>query len=700
MKTMKNFLRKFRSFAGFPFVFLLIMIVFLGAALGTSGSTASTGDSFELQNSTDSNWSWVVFKITAPKTTDKDGKETAMDVRLHDVYVNLGSVYSNEETARMEMQWGSSATKPDDFFRLSKTKTAVLHNPKHVPEEGAAEKKPAASENHVNDYLYRWIAPFGFTDLEETSTYRTLTSAQYYKLVLPNKDADNKSFQNSNVLVNEIVFIGEVYKDTEGTGEFVVLPVEIDEERTHIPADKKKEGLERAAALIDAQQMPSFSESAYHQFGDEEEKVLMTLSEMRMGDRYVPNDTYAGDKTYNSLGLDLAYLGTLMFGMSPFGLRFFNVLASFGILVVGFFFVRKLFNSDKAGLSFAIIYALSGVSMSLAHIASPVMLGVFFLLSSLFACHRYFISGMKKSAAVQTVPLFVSGIAGALAVLVNGAFVIPVAGVVALFVLGAFRQHKKNRAALDEAIAFAEEERAAGIPAVSEDGKTESEGNRRVRHALSKYRYDTAAASGVFACSLILGIFVLSVLLALPVSYAANKIYYGIADASPNIFKVAYSLFAAGYKGPDASGWNYLYPLFTGAGERYAVTLGVMNFAATALGLLGIAFAVYRIVKLVKSKAAPLAYSNVAIPLAGLVLSLVTAAFAGGSVAFVLLANLFAFALVSGGGELFKEEGEKQAKAVFVVKAVALALLVVCFALVAVFTFSVPLPAAFMTKIF
>lgn len=695
---MKNFLRKFRKAVGFPFAFLLIMILFFGVVLGTAGSTASLGNSFELQYTTDSNWSWVVFKISAPKTVDEEGNETDMDVRLHDVYINLGAIYSTEETATMELQWGSVGTEAENFFRPSKMKGAVLFNPSYVPEEGATATEETDSKyNYVHDATYRWIAPFGITNLEETSTYRSLSSPIYLKLVLTKNDS---KYQNSNVLVNEIVFVGEVYKDSKGTGELVVLPVEI-ESRTHLPAENVKEALARAEALIDAQSMPVLSESSYYRYGNEEQKILHTLSEMRMGDMYVPNDTYVGDKTYNSLGLDLAYLGTLMFGTSPFGLRFFNALASFGILAVGFFFVRRLFSgSDKAGLSFAVIYALCGVSLSLAHIASPVMLGIFFLLLSLSACYRYFAYGMKKPSAKETVPLLVSGIAGALAVLVNGAFVIPVAGVAALFAWGVVRQHKKNRAALDEAIEFAEEERAQGIPAVSEDGTEESAGNKRVRKALSAYRYDTAAAVGVFACSLIFGIFVLSVLLALPVSYATNKIYNGIASSSPNVFTVAWRLFAAGFGGVDASGWNYLYPIFTGAGERYAVTLGIMNFAATLLGLLGIAFAVYRIVRLAMRKAAFAEYASVLIPLAGLALSLVTGAFAGGSVAFVLLANLFAFALVSGGGELFGQEGTKQAKAVFISKIVALALLVICFALVAVFTFSVPLSATFMTKLF
>ncbi len=689
---MKNFLQKFKKIMGFPFAFLLIMVLFLGITLGTSGSAATMGGkSLELQYTTDTNWSWVIFKIEAPEIEDKDGKNR--EVRLHDVYINVGSIYSENQTATLDLQWGSASTEANNFFKLSKMKHATLYAAPKDQVEG--EESSDATYNYVYSASYRWIAPFGVSELEEDSTYRSLTSASYFRLVIPKLNSKN---QNVNVLVNEIVFVGEVYDGSTGTGEYVVLPTTIDS-RTRVPAENKEEGLALAEALIDEQKMPSLSQSTFHCYGDEEVKMLYSISEIKMGSRYIAGDRYYGDTTYNSLGLNLTYLGTLIFGTSPFGVRFFNVLASFGILVMGFFLVRNLFKSDKAGLSFAIIYALCGVSMSLAHLASPIMIGVFFLLSSLFACHRYFERGMKKASALETLPLLFAGICGALAILVNGAFVIPVAGVAALFAVGAVKQHKKNRAALDEAIEYAEEERAAGIPAVSEDGTEESEGNKKVRKALSKYRYDTTAAVSVFVCSLLLGTFVLSILLALPVSFAVNKIYAGSASAS-NLFTVAFRLFAAGFASDGISGFNYFYPIFTGAGDRYAVTLGMMNFAATLLGLVGIAFAIYRIVMLAKNKAAWSAYTSVLIPLAGLVLSLVTGAFAGGAVAFVLLANLFAFALVSGGGELFKEEGEKPAKAVFIVKIVALVLLAVCFALTAVFTFSIPLPASFMTKIF
>ena len=694
---MKNFLQKFRKAAGFPFLFLLIMLLFFGVSMGTSGSTSSTGDSFELQYTTETNRSWVVFKISQPKKVDEDGRETTVNARLHDVYINYGTIYSQQETATLELQWGSSTTPSESFFTLSSMRKAVLFNDNYVAKEGDTPTAETDKySNYIHDGQHRWIAPFGVDLLAKNSSYRSLNSPIYFKLVL--SDVSSK-YQNSNVLINEIVFVGELQDDKGGTGEYVPLPVEIDS-RTYLPYEgKKEEGIERALALLDAQQVPTLSESGYYRYGKEEQKLVKTLAEMRMGSRYIPFDTYTGDRTYNSLGLNLAYLGTLMFGTSPFGLRFFNALASFGILIVGFFFVRRLFaGSDKAGLSFAVIYALCAASISLAHIGSPIMIGVFFLLASLASCYRFYALGMKKASPVATIPLLISGLCGALAVLVNGAFVIPVAGVVALFVAGVIKQYKKNRVALDEAIEVAEDEKAQGTYKLAKE--EESVGSKKVKTAYTAYRYDTVASISVFACSLLLGIFVFSMLFALPVSYATNKIYNGITGAGPNLFEIAYKLFAAGFKGWDASGWCYYYPIFTGAGDRYAAALGIMNFAATLLGLVGIVFAIYRIVILAKNKVAFKEYMSVLVPCAGLVLSLVTATFAGGAVAFVLLANLFAFMLVSGGGELFAMEGEKQAKAVFIAKIISLVLLLACFGLLAVFTFSIPLPASFMAKFF
>ena len=696
---MKNFLQKFRKIAGFPFLFLIIMVLFLGVTLGTSGSTSSTGKSLELQYNTSTNWSRVVFKVSAPKKVDENGKETTVSVRLHDAYINIGTIYSGAQTVTLELKRSTNATSSNttdlsDFSMTSGLKRAVFYNSAYVPKEGDEPwEETDSSANYVRNAEYHWVAPFGVSDLSDN--YNTVSSSVYFLLRHYNLNSE------SNLLINEIVFVGEVLDGKNGTGEYVVLPIEIDS-RTYLPYEDKEEGLKAAEALIDAQRMPVMAPSSFYDYGAAEQKMLMTLSEIRMGNNYVPFDWYSGDTTYNSLGLNLTYLGTLIFGTSPFGVRFFNTLASFGILTVGFFFVRRLFHgSDKAGISFAIIYALAGATISIAHLASPVMIGIFFFISSLAACYRYYALGMKKPTPAATMPLLISGLSGACAVLVNGAFVIPVAGVVALFIAGVIKQSKKDRAVLDEAIAFAEAETGKGsAPAKSGEGTEteEPDGKTKLQRAYNAYRYDLASAISVFFFSLVFGIFVLSILFVLPVSYAANKIYNGIAGTSPNLFQVAFKLFAAGFSG-DASGWNYLYPIFKGAGESFAVTLGIMNFAASLIGLVGIALFIYRVVMLAKNKAPFNSYLSVLIPCAGLVLSLVTASFAGGSVAFVLLANLFAFMLAAGGGEKLAQQGEKQAKAIFIVKIISLVLLALCFGLLAVFTFSIPLPATFMEKL-
>ena len=113
--------------------------------LGTACSKITTGESFELQCTTDTKWSWIVFKISAPKTVDERGKETTVSVCLHDVYLNYGKICSEEETATLELQWGSATTPVESFFTLSVMKKAVLFNPDYVAKEGDTSTAERAS---------------------------------------------------------------------------------------------------------------------------------------------------------------------------------------------------------------------------------------------------------------------------------------------------------------------------------------------------------------------------------------------------------------------------------------------------------------------------------------------------------------------------------------------------------------------------
>ena len=250
-------MQKFKKFVQIPaLVFSLIMLcltAMLGAAC-TPGPT--TGKSFELSIN-EENRSWVVFKVSAPTTVDKQGKETRMNVKLHDVYIHMSKICSDEQTATLELQWGASTTPADSFFTLSAMKKVVLFNPDYVQKEGDTRIEESDKySNYVHDWRYKWVAPFGVSELDDESSYRNMSSDLYFRLVIP---LVNSKYKNSNVVIDEIVFVGEVLDGEDGTGRYVVLPTEIDE-RTRLPYDseveRQEDVFERAKALLDVQRIP------------------------------------------------------------------------------------------------------------------------------------------------------------------------------------------------------------------------------------------------------------------------------------------------------------------------------------------------------------------------------------------------------------------------------------------------------------
>ena len=257
-------MQKLKKFTQASVIFFALIILCLAALLGAAcapgqeedddSTWEALGVSFELQGTSDASWSWVVFKISAPTTLDKNGNVTNTDVLLHDVYVNVNVIDSNVEAVTMELQWGSATTQPENFFTLSSMRKAVLFNPDYVANEGDAPiEETDKFANYVHQWRNQWIAPFGLENLAESSSYRSLASPIYFKLELP---IINRKPQSCSVIINEIVFVGEVQDKNGGTGEYVVLPVEIDA-RTRLGFETPSEGLKRAAALLDAQRLPN-----------------------------------------------------------------------------------------------------------------------------------------------------------------------------------------------------------------------------------------------------------------------------------------------------------------------------------------------------------------------------------------------------------------------------------------------------------
>ena len=680
-------------------IILIVALVFLVIGMSTLGSFYSAGDAYELKTQGNSaETPTVIFRLTNPSTTDEHGHSATQYLRLKHIYVNIGAAYIAEgETTTIRAEVAASTTgSVSNSRRFDYTFGNFVSATDEAQEDG---------EEYPNVY-YSWqdMVPAD-SDGWSISSYR------YVRLTA----------RDANVLLNEVVFVGEVMassaSNAEGTGEIVVIPATI-ESATPLMGETEEEAAARAAALLDSQVMPSLNSFRMNKLSDEETLSMMTIREMYTGAEYGEGNIYTGERVYGSVGEEILALGTLIFGMSPFGLRFFPMLAAAGALVCGAFLARRIAKKDAAGIIFAVLFALACAPLALGGLGTPLMIGVFFFLLSVNSCHYFYANGMRTEKFASALPLLVSGLAGALAILTHGAYLVPMVGVVALFACGMVRMRRARRVYLDKAIAEVEAEETApaepaeapapSAPAPEEDARPAlSPARRKVAVVAAEYRNKTSIALVTFLGALVVGAFVLGLILATPMYFTWLKLFDNPASPSMNIIALAATAFAGGFTGVNPGGmgssaWNVVYSISRVNGEAYsALYASVINFAALIAVLFAVVSAVVHLVMLCRTKEwgreERAAIRGIVVPAVGIILALVTAIFAKDAVQFVLLAYIFAFVLAA--AEAVKLMQTSKAKLVRILCWVELALLVVMFVLLFVFTTGLPVASGLLTAI-
>ena len=680
-------------------IILIVALVFLVIGMSTLGSFYSAGDAYELKTQGNSaETPTVIFRLTNPSTTDEHGHSATQYLRLKHIYVNIGAAYIAEgETTTIRAEVAASTTgSVSNSRRFDYTFGNFVSATDEAQEDG---------EEYPNVY-YSWqdMVPAD-SDGWSISSYR------YVRLTA----------RDANVLLNEVVFVGEVMassaSNAEGTGEIVVIPATI-ESATPLMGETEEEAAARAAALLDSQVMPSLNSFRMNKLSDEETLSMMTIREMYTGAEYGEGNIYTGERVYGSVGEEILALGTLIFGMSPFGLRFFPMLAAAGALVCGAFLARRIAKKDAAGIIFAVLFALACAPLALGGLGTPLMIGVFFFLLSVNNCHYFYANGMRTEKFASALPLLVSGLAGALAILTHGAYLVPMVGVVALFACGMVRMRRARRVYLDKAIAEVEAEETApaepaeapapSAPAPEEDARPAlSPARRKVAAVAAEYRNKTSIALVTFLGALVVGAFVLGLILATPMYFTWLKLFDNPASPSMNIIALAATAFAGGFTGVNPGGmgssaWNVVYSISRVNGEAYsALYASVINFAALIAVLFAVVSAVVHLVMLCRTKEwgreERAAIRGIVVPAVGIILALVTAIFAKDAVQFVLLAYIFAFVLAA--AEAVKLMQTSKAKLVRILCWVELALLVVMFVLLFVFTTGLPVASGLLTAI-
>lgn len=682
-------------------VILIIALIFLVIGMSTLGSFYSAGDAYELKTQGNSEETpTVVFRLSNPTTTDEHGHSSTQYVRLRHVYVNIGAAYIKEGgTATLRAEIASSTT---GTVASSRRLDYTFGNFVSATQE--TEESPEDLTEYADNIYYSWqdMVPQD-SDGWSVSTYR------YVRL----------TSRTANVLVNEVVFMGEIMESstsTEGTGEMVVIPATI-ESATPLVGETEEEAAVRAAALLDSQTVPQLNSFRMNKLSDEETLSMMTVREMYTGAEYGTGNAYTGERVYGSVGEEFLALGTLIFGMSPFGLRFFPMLAAAGALLCGAFLARRVAKNDWAGVIFAALFLLACAPLALGGLGTPLMIGVFFFLLSVNCCHYFYANGMQTEKFASAIPLLVSGLAGALAILTHGAYIVPMIAVAALFACGIVRLRRARRFYLDKAIAEVEAEEtgaaehtpAEPVSSASEESAQPalSPAKRKVAAVAAEYRSKTAIAAITFLGALVVGAFVLGLIFATPMYFTWLKLYDNPASPSMNIIALAATAFSGGFTGVNPGGmgsnaWNVVYAISRVDGASYsALYASVINFAALIAVAFAIVSAVAHLILLCRKKEwgkeERAALRSIAVPVVGIVVALITAIFAADAVQFVLLAYLFAFVLAA--SEAVGLMQTSKGKLVRILCWTELGLLIVMFILLFVFTTGLPVASGLLTAI-
>lgn len=426
----KAFFGRFSVWAKAAFVLALAVLV---AGLCTAGTARSTGGAFYATEERS-----VVFYL--------DYNEGATLGKIH---VNVGSacVPAGESftlTFRSALRSSTSSTSWSSSYGLGKV---TLYNI-YAPESGAA-----ARTNH------NWV-----TAVDRTGSSTSVSASRCLVQV---------SF-SGDMLVNEIAF-----EDTAGER----IPAYVTERearaafeaagnssawstnyRNYFAAQEKYGDVEK---LVDGD-LYNTGVTAYHDYTQEEMYTLAQIDGILLGGR-VPEGTFVSDADHGPFAVLLPLLGVLVFGRSPFGLRFFSAFAAAGLVLLAYCFMKELLSRERGqrgknevfALIFAALTACGGLVLTVGRLGLSYPFLALFLLASFAFLYRFFAFGIDEARPVRSASnILVSGLAFALAVACDPKAVVAAAGLLALFVAGAVRHARGHAAKVRAARAALSEQNA------------------------------------------------------------------------------------------------------------------------------------------------------------------------------------------------------------------------------------------------
>lgn len=424
-------------FTKFGIAAACLVLVFLIAGACTVGGFSSPGSAYYLPAD-----QYIVYYLDFRE--DEHG-DTAS---LASVYVNVGAVYTDiGDTFTLEFRHGNaSGSYTNGKFSSSGMGKITLANIYQAP--AADTEGEESADTAALGTNYGWVKAFDYT--EDPVSYSS------YRLVRVAASCD-------------MLLYGVAFVDTEGD----LIPAYTAEAdvrgffgssywpsyRDLFRANDRSSAygnLGDAAALTDGS-APAAGDTAYSQFTQDEKYTLLQIDNIRLGS-IVADGTYNASTDFGPLAALLPMLGTLIFGVCPFGLRIVPLLCTAGLIAVLYFFGKELLRRPGWGFLLAALTAFGGLALTAGRLGlayAPIALCVVAAYWCMFRFFRGGISAAKPAAGACSV--LASGLCFALAMALDPKCIFALLGLAGLFAAGMVRQKKKDAAALAKVRAAAAE---------------------------------------------------------------------------------------------------------------------------------------------------------------------------------------------------------------------------------------------------
>ena len=425
-------------FTKFGIAAACLVLVFLIAGACTIGGFSSPGSAYYLPAE-----QYIVYYLDFRE--DENG-DTAS---LASVYVNVGAVYTDiGDTFTLEFRHGNaSGSYTNGKFSSAGMGKITLANIYQAPAEDT-EGEEAADTAAALGTNYGWVKAFDYT--EDPVSYSS------YRLVRVSASCDMLLYGISFVdTQGKVIPAYTAEADVRGFFGSSYWPSYRDLFRAN-DRSSAYGALGEPAALTDGT-APAAGDTAYSQFTQDEKYTLLQIDNIRLGS-IVADGTYNASTDFGPLAALLPMLGTLVFGVCPFGLRIVPLLCTAGLIAVLYFFGKELLRRPGWGFLTAALTAFGGLALTVGRLGlayAPIALCVVAAYWCMFRFFRRGVSAAKPAAGACNV--LASGLCFALAMALDPKCIFALLGLAGLFAAGMVRQKRKDAAALAKVRAAAAE---------------------------------------------------------------------------------------------------------------------------------------------------------------------------------------------------------------------------------------------------